>query len=99
MKEQLSVESDHRSAKEKNSDEVKLPASSKIYVQTNGATVNQHKHSLKVPFREITLTSSKAMDGTIEENAPVRVYDTSGPWTDPDHRHNVRDGLPPLRRD
>ncbi len=39
------------------------------------------------------------MDGTLEANAPVRVYDTSGPWTDPSHKHNVRDGLPAHRRD
>jgi phosphomethylpyrimidine synthase len=35
----------------------------------------------------------------IEENPPVLVYDTSGPWTDPDRIHNVRDGLSALRRD
>ena len=38
------------------------------------------------------------MDGTMEENPPVRVYDTSGPWTDPGQKHSVRDGLPGLRR-
>jgi phosphomethylpyrimidine synthase len=67
-----------------------LPASQKIYVESNG---------LRVPFREIALTPSKAMDGTTEENPAVRVYDTSGPWTDPSQKHNVRDGLPPHRRD
>jgi phosphomethylpyrimidine synthase len=66
------------------------PNSRKIYVETNG---------LKIPFREITLTPSKAMDGTLEENAPVRVYDTSGPWTDPVQTHDVRDGLPAYRRE
>ena len=39
------------------------------------------------------------MDGTLEENPPVRVYDTSGPWTDPEQKHDVRDGLPALRRE
>ena len=72
-----------------------LPASRKIYVETNGDS----KHKLRIPFREIELTPSKAMDGTIEENAPVRVYDTSGPWTDPAQKHDVRVGLPPHRRD
>jgi phosphomethylpyrimidine synthase len=79
-------------------DQVHLPASRKIYVESN-STVNQDRYSLKVPFREIALSSSKAFDGTIEENAPVRVYDTSGPWTDPKQKHNVRDGLPALRRE
>jgi phosphomethylpyrimidine synthase len=82
-----------------NSDEVKLPASRKIYVETNGSTVNDNKHNLRVPFREIALTHSKAMDGAIEENPPVRVYDTSGPWTDPSPRHNSREGLPAMRRE
>lgn len=67
-----------------------LPSSQKIYVESNG---------LRVPFREISLTPSKAMDGSIEENAPVRVYDASGPWTDPAQKHDVRDGLPAHRRD
>ena len=90
MKEQLS---------EITSDEVRLPASRKIYVETNGNSVNQNSHNLRVPFREISLTPSKAMDGTIEENPPVRVYDASGPWTDPEEKHRVRDGLPALRRE
>ena len=90
MKEQLS---------EITSDEVRLPASRKIYVETDGNSVNQNSHNLRVPFREISLTPSKAMDGTIEENPPVRVYDTSGPWTDPEEKHRVRDGLPALRRE
>jgi hypothetical protein len=67
-----------------------LPNSRKTYVETNG---------LRVPFREIALAPSKAFDGTLEENAPVRVYDTSGPWTDPDQTLDVRDGLPAHRLD
>ena len=67
-----------------------LPASRKIYVEANG---------LRVPFREIALSASKAMDGTLEENAPVRVYDTSGPWTDPELTLDVREGLPAHRLD
>src|SRR5688572_12238516 len=95
MKEQLSVVSGQlseaeeiRNPKPEILDRERLPNSQKIYVETNG---------LQVPFREISLSPSKAMDGTIEENAPVRVYDTSGPWTDPNNRHNVRTGLPPHR--
>jgi phosphomethylpyrimidine synthase len=76
--------------RELSSDEVKLPASKKIYIESN---------RLRVPFREIELTHSKTMDGTLEENPPVRVYDTSGPWTDPDHKHNVREGLPAHRQE
>ncbi|MGI8408658.1 MAG: phosphomethylpyrimidine synthase ThiC, partial [Pyrinomonadaceae bacterium] len=84
---------------EKTSDEVKLPSSRKVYVETNGSTVNQSKQNLRVPFREIALSPSKDFDGKLEENPPVRVYDTSGVWTDPNHKCDVRDGLPALRRD
>ncbi|MFN0138636.1 MAG: phosphomethylpyrimidine synthase ThiC [Pyrinomonadaceae bacterium] len=84
---------------ESTSETTKLPSSQKIYVETNGSTVNQSEHNLRVPFREIALSASKAMDGTLEENAPVRVYDTSGPWTDPSAWLDVREGLPSLRRD
>ncbi len=84
---------------EKTSDEVKLPASRKVYVETNGSTVNQNKHNLRVPFREIALSPSKDFDGTLQENPPVRVYDTSGVWTDPEAKCDVREGLPALRRD
>jgi len=85
--------------KELASDQVKLPASQKIYVETNGETADQNRHHLRVPFREIALTASKEMDGTLQENPPVRVYDTSGPWTDPEQKHDVREGLPALRRE
>ncbi|HLA94676.1 MAG TPA: phosphomethylpyrimidine synthase ThiC [Pyrinomonadaceae bacterium] len=86
-------------SEEKSSDQVKLPASRKVYVEPNGSTVNQHKHNLRVPFREIELSPSKDFDGKLEENPPVRIYDTSGVWTDPETRCDVREGLPALRRD
>ena len=38
-------------------------------------------------------------DGRVEANEPVRVYDTSGPWGDPEVRCDVRDGLAALRRE
>jgi phosphomethylpyrimidine synthase len=91
--------SENTEIQEKTSTEVKLPSSRKIYVETNGNTVNQSKHNLKVPFREIALSPSKEMDGSLEENPPVRVYDTSGVWTDPLEKCDVREGLPSLRRE
>ena len=84
---------------EKTSDEVSLPSSRKIYVETNGNTINQNKHNLRVPFREIALSPSRNMNDEIEENPPVRVYDTSGVWTDPQAKCDVREGLPQLRRE
>ncbi len=91
--------SENKEAKEKTSTEVKLPNSQKIYVETNGNTINQTKQNLRVPFREIALSPSRNMRDELEANPPVRVYDTSGVWTDPNERCDVREGLPTLRRD
>ena len=97
MEKQLSAAAGRSS--EVSSGDVRLPASRKVYVETNGTAANAGGHRLSVPFREISLTPTKGFDGRIEENPPVRVYDTSGPWTDPSQKHNVRDGLPALRRE
>ncbi|MGI8668666.1 MAG: phosphomethylpyrimidine synthase ThiC, partial [Aridibacter sp.] len=84
---------------EKLASEVNLPSSRKIYVETNENTVNENGHNLRVPFREIALSPSKNMDDELEENPPVRVYDTSGVWADPSVKCDVREGLPTLRRE
>jgi phosphomethylpyrimidine synthase len=85
--------------KELTSDEIKFPNSTKIYVATNGDTQNSQKIELKVPFREIALSPSRNMQDELEENPPVRVYDTSGVYTDESVKTDVREGLPTLRRD
>ena len=68
-----------------------LPNSRKVYVAGK-----QHP-DLRVPFREISLAPTKTMNGEIEVNEPVRVYDTSGPWGDADQSVDVTKGLPALR--
>jgi phosphomethylpyrimidine synthase len=69
-----------------------FPASRKIYV--TGA-----QPGVRVPMREITLTPTKPMNGgSPTPNEPVTVYDTSGPYTDPNVAIDVRSGLAPLRR-
>src|SRR5437660_1712947 len=68
-----------------------LPNSRKIYV---GGKIHP---DIRVPFREILLAPTKSMSGEIEVNEPVRVYDTSGPWGDPDFHGDVTQGLPALR--
>jgi phosphomethylpyrimidine synthase len=67
-----------------------MPGSRKVYVQGGGG--------IRVPMREMTLEPTKRLDGTAEVNEPIRVYDTSGPYTDPDYQVNLRKGLPELRR-
>ena len=68
-----------------------LPNSTRVYVEGE-----QHK-DIRVPMREIALNPTKSLNGDTEENAPIRVYDTSGPWGDPAFEGNVDDGLPLLR--
>ncbi len=67
-----------------------FPGSNKIYVEGS-------RPDIQVAMREITVTPTLLQDGTKEENEPVRVYDTSGPYTDPDADIDVRKGLHPLR--
>src|SRR3977135_3655925 len=71
--------------------ETPLPNSRKVY----GA--GKVHVDLKVPFREISLASTKTTNGEIEVNEPVRVYATSGPWGDTDQHLDVTQGLPALR--
>ncbi|HEY6334925.1 MAG TPA: phosphomethylpyrimidine synthase ThiC [Alphaproteobacteria bacterium] len=61
-----------------------LPASRKVYL--NGA----RNPDMQVPMREISLDPSA-------NEPPVRVYDTSGPYTDPDTEIDIHKGLPRLR--
>ena len=67
-----------------------LPASKRVYVEGTLPGV-------RVPMREIALSPTKAFNGKIEENEPVRVYDCSGPWGDPDFTGTSDEGLPALR--
>jgi len=68
-----------------------LPNSRRVYV---GGELHS---DIRVPFREISLASTKTMSGEVEINEPVHVYDTSGPWGAPDFHGDVTKGLPPLR--
>jgi len=49
-------------------------------------------------MREIALSPTKLQNDKLEENAPVRVYDTSGPYTDPNIEIDVRKGLASIRQ-
>ena len=70
-----------------------LPASTRVYV------AGELYPQLRVPMREIALSDTKSFNGRIEKNAPVRVYDCSGPWGDPAFTGTSEQGLPALRRD
>ncbi len=70
-----------------------LPNSRKVYLP------GELHPELRVPMREISLSPTKSVSGQIEVNEPVRVYDTSGPWGDPEYHADPTQGLPALRRD
>ncbi len=71
-----------------------IPAKTELAVTTGAIRGSKKIHvgPLKVAMREINLEPGSG-------EAPVRVYDTSGPYTDPEARIDIMAGLPELRRD
>ncbi len=70
------------------------PASQKVFVEGS-------RPDIQVSMRQIAQTPSQIAraDGTIEQtdNPPINVYDTSGPYSDPNATINLEQGLAPLR--
>lgn len=66
-----------------------FPKSRKVYIQGSRSDV-------RVPVREISLDDTPTGLGG-EKNDPLYVYDTSGPYTDPDANIDIRRGLVALR--
>ena len=71
-----------------------FPGSRKVYLDGSSPDI-------RVPFREITLGDTLVDDGAggsrREPNPPLRVYDASGPYTDPQAAIDITCGLPPKR--
>ncbi len=67
-----------------------FPGSRKIYVQGS-------RPDIRVGMREISQADTAASFG-VEKNPPITVYDTSGPYTDPDVKIDLLRGLPEVRR-
>ncbi|GJM05386.1 MAG: phosphomethylpyrimidine synthase [marine bacterium B5-7] len=66
-----------------------IPNSKKIHVVGS-------RPDIRVPMREISCSPTQTQNG-LEENTPITVYDTSGPYTDPTVAIDIRKGLQPLR--
>ena len=66
-----------------------IPGSRKIFVEGS-------RPDLRVAMREIAQARTPTLFGG-EENPPIPMYDTSGPYTDPDARIDLSAGLAPLR--
>ena len=68
-----------------------LPCSTRVYLS------GSQYPDIKVPMREIALHDTHSVNGQVHANEPVRVYDTSGPWGDPEFSGLVTEGLPATR--
>ena len=68
-----------------------FPGSRKVYVQGSRSDV-------RVPMREVELSPTRhSENGAEEQNPSAQLYDTTGPYTDPDARIDIREGLKALR--
>ncbi|GAB4356384.1 MAG: phosphomethylpyrimidine synthase ThiC [Methylohalobius crimeensis] len=67
-----------------------FPASTKIYIEGT-------REDLRVPMRQIEQAPTHTSSGPVE-NPPLYVYDTSGPYTDPNVEVDLTAGLPALRQ-
>jgi phosphomethylpyrimidine synthase len=67
-----------------------FPCSRKIYVEGS-------RPDIRVGMREIEQSPTPTSFGQ-EDNPPITVYDTSGPYTDPQIKIDLLKGLAPLRR-
>ncbi len=68
-----------------------FPASEKVYKEGSNPGV-------RVPFRQVTLNPTTGRFDQ-EENPPLSIYDTSGPYSDNAASLDLAQGLPALRRD
>jgi len=73
------------------------PEAHKSFSNSKKVYLEGSSPDIQVPFREISLSDTPSQFGA-EKNNPVLVYDTSGPYTDPNYAIDIRDGLPELRK-
>jgi phosphomethylpyrimidine synthase len=68
-----------------------FPASKKIYVKGE-------MYDIKVAMREVSQAPTKSKLG-LKPNPPVTIYDTSGPYTDPNKEIDIQKGVEPIRKE
>jgi len=66
-----------------------FPSSKKIYVEGS-------RPDIRVPMREVATLPTQTASGE-EPNLPITIYDTSGPYTDPEADIDLLKGLPAMR--
>jgi phosphomethylpyrimidine synthase len=74
-----------------------LRAVTKPFPNARKVQVTSADGKLHVAMREITQAPTRDFQGQMHENPPLRVYDTSGPYTDPAVKIDIRSGLKPIR--
>lgn len=75
---------------------ISYPSSEKVYIPGN------IHNDIKVAMRRVKLTPTVSIvngEKKIKENSPVYVYDTSGPFSDPNAEIDLKKGLPRLREE
>jgi phosphomethylpyrimidine synthase len=73
------------------SDEVTRPFANSRKIHVEGS-----RPDIQVPMREVTQNPTDTNTG-VEENPPVYIYDTSGPYTDPAVKIDLMRGMPDVR--
>ncbi|WP_005031960.1 phosphomethylpyrimidine synthase ThiC [Holophaga foetida] len=68
-----------------------FPASEKIYIPGS-------RPDLRVPMRQVKLSPTRDFNGELTANEPVRLYDPSGPYTDPSVQIDLAMGMPAIRQ-
>ncbi|TGO02377.1 thiamine biosynthesis protein ThiC [Candidatus Thiomargarita nelsonii] len=68
-----------------------FPNSKRVYITGT-------RPDIRVPMREISLSDTVLENGVHEINPPVTVYDSSGPYTDPNVNIDIHQGVPEVRR-
>ncbi len=72
------------------------PGATQPFAKSRKVYIEGSRPDIRVPFREISLSDTPSAFGA-DKNPPVVVYDTSGPYTDPEVKIDIRNGLPALR--
>ncbi len=67
-----------------------FPASRKIYLTGS-------RDDIRVGLREIAIGQRQGVYSKLSTESSIRVYDTSGPYTDPEHSLDLLQGLQPIR--
>ena len=79
-----------------NDDAILDPSALQSFSNSKKVYIEGSSPDIQVPFREISISDTPSEFGA-EKNAPVLVYDTSGPYTDPKYNIDIQNGLPALR--